>query len=96
MYFFAGYAEDHAGDVFRMIKISTGRVSETRDVTFLGIMYGEIFDSDNFLQYNKKGRKSPLVKNRSKDDYIEIDLDENNSDKDEDIGETTTTDDEEP
>ena len=49
IYFFAGYAEDHAGEVFRMVKISTGRVSETRDVTFLGIMYGEIVDSDNFF-----------------------------------------------
>ena len=84
------------GAFFRIVKISTGRVSETGDFTFLGLMYREIFDSDIFLQYNKKGRKSPLVKNRSKDDYIEIDLDENNSEEDEDPGETTTTDDEDP
>ena len=31
---FMGYADDHAGDVYRMYNPETGRVVETRDVTW--------------------------------------------------------------
>ena len=45
--YFVGYADHHAADVFRMVNIRTNKVSETRDVTFTGKMYGEIFDAEN-------------------------------------------------
>lgn len=34
-----GYANDHEGNVFRMFNPNTNRVTETRDVTWLGRMY---------------------------------------------------------
>ena len=66
-YYFVGYADNHAGDVFRMVNLKTNRVTETRDVQFLGKMYGEVYDQDNFLAYIK-GRDKAF-------DDVEVPLD---------------------
>ena len=39
--FFAGYAKEHAGDVYRMINLQTIKVIETRNVTFVGKYSGK-------------------------------------------------------
>ena len=39
---FVGYAENHAGDVYRMYNDKTGRITTTRDVRFIGKYFGEI------------------------------------------------------
>ena len=44
--FFSGYAKEHAGDVYRMINVQTRKVTETRNVTFVGKMLGKIYDLD--------------------------------------------------
>ena len=49
--FFDGYTKEHAGDVYRMINVQTRKVTETRNVTFLGKMFGEIYDLEIFLSY---------------------------------------------
>ncbi len=38
---FVGYAENHAGDVHRMFNTKTRKVSMSRDVTWLGEVYGD-------------------------------------------------------
>ena len=38
---FLGYADNHAGDVYRMLNLSTNKVITTRDVTWVHKMYGE-------------------------------------------------------
>ena len=38
---FLGYADNHAGDVYRMLNLSTNKVIQTRDVTWTQKMYGE-------------------------------------------------------
>ena len=40
--FFDGYAKEHAGDVYRMRNVPTRKVTETRNVTFMVKMFGEI------------------------------------------------------
>ena len=55
--YFVGYADNHAADVFRMVNIRTNKVSKTRDITFTGKMYGEIFDADNYKLF--KDPKGP-------------------------------------
>ena len=49
--FFAGYAKEHAGDVYRMINVQTRKVTQTRNVTFVGKMFGEIYNLEIFLAY---------------------------------------------
>ena len=56
-HYFVGYATGHVGDVFRMVNLQSNRVTETRDVTFLGKMYGEIYDTENYIAYLKGGDK---------------------------------------
>ena len=38
---FVGYADNHAGDVFRMLNLSTNKIITTRDVIWIQKMYGE-------------------------------------------------------
>ena len=57
-YYFVGYPDNHAGDVFRIVNLKTNRVTETQDVQFLGKMYGEVYDQDNFLAYIKGRNKA--------------------------------------
>ena len=38
---FVGYAKDHADDVYRMFDLQTRKVSQTRDVHWLGQLYGD-------------------------------------------------------
>ena len=40
---FVGYAENHAGDVYRMFNTKTRKVSMSRDITWLGKVYGDYF-----------------------------------------------------
>ena len=40
IYFFAGYYENHSADVFRMFKVRTLKNTETKNVDFLGKMFG--------------------------------------------------------
>ena len=51
IYFFAGCAKEQAGYMYRMINVQTRKVTETRNVTFVGKMFGEIYDLENFLAY---------------------------------------------
>ena len=54
IYFYAGYAKEHGGDVYRMINVQTEKVTETRNVTFVGKMFGEIYDLENYLAYQAR------------------------------------------
>ena len=49
---FVGYAQDHAGDCYRMYNPDTSRVHTTRDVRWLGRMYFKSlrFHNDNDLK----------------------------------------------
>ena len=38
-------------DVYRMINVQREKVTETRKVTFVGKMFGEIYDLENYLAY---------------------------------------------
>ena len=40
---FVGYAENHAGDVFKFFNTETEKIFQSRDVTWLNKMYGEYF-----------------------------------------------------
>ena len=40
---FVGYAENHAGDVFKFFNTETKKIFQSRDVTWLNKMYGEYF-----------------------------------------------------
>ena len=44
---FVGYASDHAGDVYRMLNPSTGRVTQTRDVEWLNTYHWGGDDDDS-------------------------------------------------
>ena len=46
--FFAGYAENHSADVFRMFNVKTFRQTETKNFDFLGKMFEEIYDKEIF------------------------------------------------
>ena len=41
---FVGYAENHAGDVLKFFNTETGKIFQSRDVTWLNKMYGEYFN----------------------------------------------------
>ena len=49
--FFAGYADNHSADIFSMFNVRTLKKTETKNVDFLGKMFGEIYDKENFLVY---------------------------------------------
>ena len=51
IYFFAGYADNHSAYVFRMFKVRTLKKTDSKNVDFLGKMFGEIYDKENFLAY---------------------------------------------
>ena len=40
--------------VYRMINVQTEKVTETRNVTFVGNMFGEVYDVENYLAYQAK------------------------------------------
>ena len=51
IFWWAGYTKGHAGDVFRMVNVLTDKVSETKDVVFLDKIYGEVYNSANYLAF---------------------------------------------
>ena len=38
-------------DVYRMINVQREKITETRKVTFVGKMFGEIYDLENYFAY---------------------------------------------
>ena len=46
--FFSGYADNHSADVFRMFNVHIMKMTETKNVDFLGKMFGEIYDKEIF------------------------------------------------
>ena len=82
---FVGYAENHAGDVFKMFNPKTFKVTLTRDVRFLGKYYGEYeqlkpgnspdIDDDFDGTENKSKKiqfsdeKSPERRNQDEEDF---------------------------
>ena len=66
---FVGFAESHAGDVYRMYNTKTGGITTTRDVRFIGKYYGEtkkqnsndlnvFYESDDLFE-----KKNPIRNN---------------------------------
>ena len=51
LYFFTGYSKDRAADVYRMVKISSGKVTNSRNGTFLGKMFGDVYETENFRAF---------------------------------------------
>ena len=52
-----GYADNHSADVFLMFNVNTFRQTETKNVDFLGKMFGEIYDKEFFLAYVEQKEK---------------------------------------
>ena len=67
---FVGYADNHAGDVYRMYNYKTGGITTTRDVRFIGKYFGEIKkekakNSNVFYESDDLFEKSVPIRNRS-------------------------------
>ena len=66
---FVGYAENHAGDVYRMLNPSTGRISETRDIMWLNTYkWGGENDSDEPPDAWFDGVEPDIIENFEKND----------------------------
>lgn len=61
---FVGYAAQHAGDVYRMLSLTTQKLRLSRDVRWLGTQYG---------QYKKSQPTARYLVNGEADDYDEDD-----------------------
>ena len=81
---FVGYAENHAGDVYRMYNTKTGGITTTRDVRFIGKYHGEtkkknsndlnvFYESDDlFEEKNPRRNKSMPIRNENPGNQGEI------------------------
>ena len=88
---FVGYADDHPGDVYRMLNPSTGRISTTRDIMWLNTYkWGGHNDDENPPETWEIGEnEDELKKKNSKNAKIEENVGENAPDN----GEPTVHDD---
>ena len=48
------YAKEHTGEVYKVINVQTEKVGETRNVIFVGTMFREIYDLENYLTYQAR------------------------------------------
>ncbi len=70
MAMFVGYADNHANNVFRFINLETRNMMLSRNVTCLDKLCGEIYKTKGVEKdYNLNERVN-------KDEYIEIDIEE--------------------
>ena len=63
---FVGYADNHAGNVYRFVNLKTKKIILSRDITWMNILYGEIYEK------NDVERRYNLKNNTSEDTFIEI------------------------
>lgn len=58
---FVGYADDHAGDCYRMYNPKTRKIMETRDITWLNRMYYEKRDSGGEIAVDQSDLLIPTI-----------------------------------
>ena len=81
---FIGYSEDHAKEVYRMLNLSTNKVSTTRDIKWMKLTYKEYMDKigeDNTTESSIK-----IIDNNQSEEELEIEnviSHENESNQDE-------------
>ena len=63
---FVGYADNHAGNVYRFVNLKTKRVILSRDITWMNKLYGDIYGQRDV------GKRYNLKDNTSEDKFIEI------------------------
>lgn len=65
---FIGYSKNRAGDVYRMYNLSTGRIVNSRDLTWLGKSYGEYMGLKTKVKTRNKSTYKDTSETESSDD----------------------------
>ena len=69
---FVGYADNHAGNVYRFVNLKTKKIILSRDITWMNKLYGEIYEKEDIeRRYNLKDYTS-------EDTFIEIETEGEN------------------
>ena len=65
---FVGYVDNHANNVYRFINLKTKKIVMSRNITWLGKLYCDLYDSNNVQnEYN-------MDKEQATDTCVEIDI----------------------
>ena len=70
MAMFVVYVDNHANNVYRFINLKTKKIVMSRDVTWLGKLYGDLYDLNNVQN------EQNMDKEQATDTYVEIDIEE--------------------
>ena len=63
---FVGYADNHAGNLYRFMNLKTKKIILNQDITWMNKLYGDIYKQKDI------GRRYDLKDNTSEDTFIEI------------------------